>query len=220
VETLTDPEGRTRKYSYIADRVLTYTDGEGNVTNYVYNYFRDYDPNIGRYRQNDPIGLKGGVNTYLYVGGNPINGIDPMGLIKWTGEQYQFSAAGTLGGSVAWFDLKSECIDGKYAYVRVFASALIVGYGVEATGGGGHVEFNDANATVDPYVFHGAYRFFSAGLGIGPVASYSYIQLGEAFSTPSKKPATSLGFDASIAASIYGRAMVVSADIKSCACEQ
>jgi len=45
-----------------------------------YNYFRTYDPTNGGYTQSDPIGLNGGMNSFGYVGGNPINGVDPFGL--------------------------------------------------------------------------------------------------------------------------------------------
>jgi len=48
-----------------------------------YNYFRDYNPVIGRYVESDPIGTAGGKNhLFVYVGNNPITVTDPRGLIN------------------------------------------------------------------------------------------------------------------------------------------
>ncbi|MEE9335368.1 MAG: RHS repeat-associated core domain-containing protein [Granulosicoccaceae bacterium] len=48
-----------------------------------YNYFRDYDPSIGRYVESDPIGLDGGVNTYMYASARPIQNVDRLGLFDF-----------------------------------------------------------------------------------------------------------------------------------------
>lgn len=48
-----------------------------------YNYFRDYDPETGRYLQSDPVGLEGGLNTFSYAVSNPLRYVDPFGLYAW-----------------------------------------------------------------------------------------------------------------------------------------
>ncbi|MBF0526373.1 MAG: hypothetical protein HQK56_14915 [Deltaproteobacteria bacterium] len=49
-------------------------------TGLCYNMARDYNPALGRYIQSDPIGLRGGVNTYVYVENDPVSRVDPLGL--------------------------------------------------------------------------------------------------------------------------------------------
>ena len=44
------------------------------------NFHRDYRPNAGRYLQEDPIGLEGGINLFAYVNNNPLLLIDSFGL--------------------------------------------------------------------------------------------------------------------------------------------
>ncbi|HBO4469254.1 TPA: RHS repeat protein, partial [Pseudomonas aeruginosa] len=59
-----------------------------------YNYFRDYDPETGRYVESDPIGLEGGINTYGYVNANPINQTDWRGTVP---DQICLAACITVG---------------------------------------------------------------------------------------------------------------------------
>ncbi len=49
-------------------------------TGLFYNYFRSYMPSQARYGQNDPIGLDGGANRFIYASADGINKFDPWGL--------------------------------------------------------------------------------------------------------------------------------------------
>lgn len=70
------------------------------TTGFYYNYFRDYDPELGRYIQSDPIGLAGGINTYGYVGGNPISYTDPSGLCPWCAAGFAIGVWSNIGAQL------------------------------------------------------------------------------------------------------------------------
>ena len=43
--------------------------------------FRNYLPHLGRWATRDPLGEAGGLNLYAFVGNNPVNWLDPWGLL-------------------------------------------------------------------------------------------------------------------------------------------
>ena len=69
---------------YRADRQpFRFTGREWDKESGLYYYrARYYDPRVGRFTQEDPIGLTGGVNTFRYVGNGPTTFKDPFGLLN------------------------------------------------------------------------------------------------------------------------------------------
>jgi len=55
-------------------------DGRRDASGLQYMRNRYYDPDAGRFTQEDPIGLAGGLNLYGYAGGDPVSYSDPFGL--------------------------------------------------------------------------------------------------------------------------------------------
>lgn len=74
------PYGETVTLGPDEGNPLQYTGRENDGTGLYYYRARYYDPVLKRFVSNDPIGTKGGINLYAYVGGDPIKHSDPFGL--------------------------------------------------------------------------------------------------------------------------------------------
>jgi RHS repeat-associated protein len=160
-------------------------------TNLHYNYFRDYDPIIGRYIQSDPIGLSGGLNTFTYVDNQPLGYSDPKGLVKWTGSVTY--ASWTIAPKVKgrripltnWteitLEVKSKCENGKIAEATIIVSNIDSESWIHLPIGGmrASVELEDGLSTPNPYALQGGFSLESwNGLG-----AFGSIEAGSASGT-------------------------------------
>jgi RHS repeat-associated protein len=94
-------------------------------TEFSYNYHRDYDPQIGRYVESDLIGLGGGVNTYAYVGGDPLWHFDSLGLSKeCTTKQMLITSYNDVGPGKDWTYFKPKARGDDVGSARVGTVAV------------------------------------------------------------------------------------------------
>jgi RHS repeat-associated protein len=206
---------------------------EDQETKKFYNGFRTYDPVRGQYDSSDPIGLRGGKNTFGYVGGNPVRAIDPLGLVKWEGALTGVSAAAGPGGGLYFFDMVSPCKCGKRARATGFASGVGAGLGgaigkykaPDLSLSGGAQGFEDANACPDPDVFNGKFLIAQASFVLPWFGgSCGNVFLGQAVASLNVVPGSSwcsggsVGLDIGVT-SFVGASAVVKSSIEPCSCE-
>lgn len=72
-------------------------------TQSLQNWNRDYDLLLGWYVQSDPVGLLGGINTYAYVNGNPLGGVDPEGLFWSAAFRGAWAFGSVIGGTIGYY---------------------------------------------------------------------------------------------------------------------
>jgi RHS repeat-associated protein len=131
---------------------------------------RDYDAQTGRWTAKDPIRFDGGdTNLYGYVANDPVNWIDPAGLLVGTvgaGGSFQFGGVGASGSVTAGRDS-----NGRYC-LQVTTCARIgpgvsAGVGVAVTGGTGTFPCEGNSLTAGAFAEGGFGIFESGSVDVG-----------------------------------------------------
>jgi RHS repeat-associated protein len=123
--------------------------GQLDASGLSYRRNRYYDSQSGRFTQEDPIGLAGGLNLYGFAGGDPVNFSDPFGLCVWDAclAEIALAAAVVYAGTQAfiatrefvrsWKSWSSESEPVRIPYGA--GAPEVQDHGTDATGGTGEV---------------------------------------------------------------------------------
>lgn len=176
-----DPNSTGNHFDFPLGLSLYYRDKE---TGNFYAMLRDaYGPDIGRFPQSDPIGLKGGsLSPYVYVNNNPLGAIDPLGLVNWKGTFGGISLIKGAGAGFFRFDLTSECKCNKRIRIQGYVSTIAAGIGAKYTGTGGSAEFYDYRDCPDAGIANGGVFIASAGAVFGGGVSCTKMTVGHLYS--------------------------------------
>jgi RHS repeat-associated protein len=147
------------------------------------NYYmraRYYDPSVGRFISEDPIGFGGGdVNLMAYVGNNPVMGVDPSGLVDLFGtvEGDLVGLLGIEGGLGVVIDLDDL---GDSGFFRTRGGAGGANVGISAGVGfaireieGDSLNFDINAKVVSPTISWDDQGFNGLTFGVGPGAGAS-----------------------------------------------
>ena len=142
-----------------------YAGREDDGTGLAFYRARFYDPTLKRFVSEDPIRLDGGINAYMYVGGDPAKLIDPNGELGVPG-----AIAGAVVNTGIQFALNLKNFDGDWRkaarcidIAKVLTSALF-GFILPTFGDTAKLGYAAIKGTGS------AMKFFSAGVLYGGVA--------------------------------------------------
>ena len=122
---------------------------------------RYYDPSVGRFLSEDPIGFKGGIDFYSYVHNTALNVADSFGLQKnkcsWAGGCSDIPlpwmrkpcGSGTCKNSFVASQIRNECNEFNKCVLQELGKNLAEHLGEDAFGGISHIKPPDPNPTHD-----------------------------------------------------------------------
>ncbi len=160
-----DPFGNVTISGETSDNPFQFAGRENDGMGLYYYRARYYSPELQRFISEDPIGIEGGINLFVYVGNNPVNFVDPLGLWSFSIEGYY-----GLGGGIVF---------GKNPGGGTFITWRF-GYGI-----GGGVSFDPKGTSPgwDPCKAHGVLNaglgaYGGANVGLGPFYGGYNVQAG------------------------------------------
>lgn len=154
------PFGTTTASGLSLSNTAQYTGRENDATGLYYYRARYYNPEFGRFLSEDPIGFRGGINKYAYVGNSPLNYTDP------------------LGQSPMGFGWDLMTADGPFdALYKLLNPDGGEGGGNNGNSGGGTSGRKDRPCTgsSNSHLAYTATGILVPGLGLGPSLSATYI---------------------------------------------